>query len=123
MHGWVRGRALSSGWFLSGILSQEGLQGARVLGPYAKEGPQEEATCSQRWEVRFGRCFSRRLGQAPHPPSPKEDKASVSHLLEEATGVRPVLDRVREKRFKAVTSPPACPAKRDLERMAQAEGQ
>lgn len=57
------------------------------------------------------------------PATSKGRQASVSHLLEEATGVCPVLDGVREKRFEAVTSPPACPAERDLERMAQAKGQ
>lgn len=38
---------------------------------------------------------------------------------EEATGAQSVLDKVREKRFEAVTSPPACPAERDLQGMAR----
>lgn len=71
-------------------------------------------------EVR--RVFQSPPGTGP-PTTSTERQASVSHLLEEATGVHPLLDGVRENRFEAVMSPPACPAKRDLQGMAQVEGQ
>lgn len=72
--------------------------------------------------MRFRGCSSPRLGQAPacnHHRKTGQRQPSP----EEATGAHSVLDKVREKRFEAATSLPACPAERDLQGMAQGEGQ